>query len=139
MSRNSIRRWCRRRNPADESGQAMAEFALILPVLCLVLFGILQFGLMFFNYIDLTSAVREGARKASVLREDANGVAEAEAAIANATAVVNDDDVDISIDSQPWTQGQDIEIEAEYPYTLSIMGVEIWDGPMTAKAVVRVE
>ena len=37
------------------------EFALVLPVLLVLVTAILQFGLLFNNYITLTDAVRSGA------------------------------------------------------------------------------
>ena len=52
----------------DERGQAVTEFAVILPVLLLVLFAIFQFGIIFNNYIQVTAAAREGARKGAVNR-----------------------------------------------------------------------
>lgn len=117
----------------------MVEFAVVLPVLALILMGILQFGLLLFNYIDFTSAVREGSRKASVSREDKDGVQKTKDAIAQATSVVDDAKTSVDVDAQPWGSGEDIEINAEYPYTVSILGVEIWDGPISASTVVRVE
>jgi hypothetical protein len=50
----------------DESGQNLVEFALLLPILLLILMGIMQFGLIFNAYVTLNNAVREGARRASV-------------------------------------------------------------------------
>ena len=46
----------------------MAELAIVLPVLLVLLLGIVQFGVAFNNYISLTDAVRAGARKAAVSR-----------------------------------------------------------------------
>jgi len=46
----------------------MTEFALVLPILALLLFGVIQFGIVFNNYITLTDATRAGARKAAVSR-----------------------------------------------------------------------
>ena len=46
----------------------MAELALVLPVLLVLLLGIAQFGVVFNNYISLTDAVRAGARRAAVSR-----------------------------------------------------------------------
>lgn len=43
-------------------GQSMVEFALILPLLVLVLVGIFDIGRAFFAYIAITNAAREGAR-----------------------------------------------------------------------------
>lgn len=42
------------------------EFALILPVLCLFLFGIVQFGLAFDRKQSINSSAREGARLAAL-------------------------------------------------------------------------
>lgn len=49
------------------AGQALPEFALVLPILILILGAILQFGILFSSQIGLTNAVREAARYASVL------------------------------------------------------------------------
>ena len=49
------------------NGQALTEFALVLPVLMLVLGAILQFGLIFTSQIGITNSVREAARYGSVL------------------------------------------------------------------------
>lgn len=50
----------------NDKGQSMVEFALILPVLLLLLLGIIQFGIIFSAHIAITNAAREGARVASV-------------------------------------------------------------------------
>lgn len=49
-----------------ESGQAMVEFALVLPILLLLLCGIIDFGWMFFNQLTLNNWCREGARYTAV-------------------------------------------------------------------------
>ena len=43
----------------------MAEFALILPIALLILFGIIQFGFLFASQIGMVNALRETARYAS--------------------------------------------------------------------------
>lgn len=50
-----------------ERGQALAEFALIAPLLFLILFGIIQLGFLFGGQNGLTNAARESARYASTL------------------------------------------------------------------------
>jgi hypothetical protein len=50
----------------SENGSSSVEFALILPVLILLLFGIIEFGFVFNNYLAITHAAREGARLAAV-------------------------------------------------------------------------
>lgn len=47
-----------------QSSQALIEFALISPVLLLLLFGIIDIGRAVFYYDTLNHAVREGARAA---------------------------------------------------------------------------
>jgi len=51
-------------------GMAMVEFVLILPALLVVLFGILEFGVLFFQWQTLSNAAREGAREAIVFRKN---------------------------------------------------------------------
>ncbi|MCL5046331.1 MAG: pilus assembly protein [Actinobacteria bacterium] len=45
-----------------EKGQAMVEFALILPVLLLIIMGIMEFGRAYSAYLTIQNASREGAR-----------------------------------------------------------------------------
>jgi Flp pilus assembly pilin Flp len=45
-----------------ESGAAAVEFALVMPILFLVVFGILQYGLYFFDTLGTRQGVREAAR-----------------------------------------------------------------------------
>ncbi len=47
-------------------GQSLVEFALVLPILMFIVFGIVDFGLGIRSYISLTNATREGARFAAV-------------------------------------------------------------------------
>jgi hypothetical protein len=49
-----------------KKGQAVVETALVLPIVILILMGIIDFGIMFNNYIVLSNASRECARKAAV-------------------------------------------------------------------------
>ncbi|MEO5965014.1 MAG: TadE/TadG family type IV pilus assembly protein [Candidatus Limnocylindrales bacterium] len=50
----------------DRRGQALVEFALILPVLMLILMSIIQLGFIFGAQIGLINGVREGARYGSL-------------------------------------------------------------------------
>ena len=53
-----------------EDGQAMVEFALILPIFLLILCGIIDFGWLFYNQLSLNNDCREGARYAVVNTAD---------------------------------------------------------------------
>ena len=56
------------RHPA--SGQAMAEFAIVAPIFFLLVFGVLQLGLLFGAQNGLVDGVRDTARKAATYRVD---------------------------------------------------------------------
>ncbi|MEX2236491.1 MAG: TadE family protein [Dehalococcoidia bacterium] len=49
-----------------ERGQALVEFALVLPLLLIMLFGIIDFGRALQTYITINNASREGARFGSI-------------------------------------------------------------------------
>lgn len=49
-----------------DEAQSLAEFALIVPVFLILVFGIIDFGLGLRAYITVSQATREGARYASV-------------------------------------------------------------------------
>jgi Flp pilus assembly protein TadG len=51
----------------SESGAAMVELALALPILLLIVWGVIDFGRLLYTTNSLASAVREGARFAAVL------------------------------------------------------------------------
>ena len=55
-----------RRRQSDSRGQAMVEFALILPLFLTVLVGVIVLGIIVFYNQQLTNAAREAARFASV-------------------------------------------------------------------------
>jgi Flp pilus assembly protein TadG len=56
----------RSNSPRNHRGQALVEFALILPVFVLLLVGILDFGRAVFAFNTLNNAAREGGRVAIV-------------------------------------------------------------------------
>jgi Flp pilus assembly protein TadG len=55
-----------RRTLHAERGAAMIEFALVLPLLALILFGVLDFGKAYNYWISETHLASEGARYAAV-------------------------------------------------------------------------
>lgn len=61
------RAMCTTTKPRREAGSAAVEFALVLPILLVLLFGIINFGFIFATQISLNSSARDGAR-AGVVR-----------------------------------------------------------------------
>jgi Flp pilus assembly protein TadG len=56
-----------RLNNSIRRGQALVEFALVLPVLLILTMLIVQYGIIFYATISLTNLSREGARYAATL------------------------------------------------------------------------
>jgi Flp pilus assembly protein TadG len=56
----------RPRRARDQRGAVAVEFALIMPVLCLLVFGIIEFGFMLNRDMIVGNASRDGARAASL-------------------------------------------------------------------------
>jgi Flp pilus assembly protein TadG len=52
----------------NQKGATAVEFAIILPLLLLLIFGVIEFGLFLFNRHVITNAVREAARAGIVVR-----------------------------------------------------------------------
>jgi Flp pilus assembly protein TadG len=109
-------------------------------VLFLVLIGIFQFGQAFTDYIQVTNAARDGARKAIVSRSDANGVATVQNTVKASVWSLNTSNMGISVSpGQPWTAGQSVTVTVTYPYSISIMGVVVGSGTLTSKTTQRME
>ncbi|MEM5338101.1 TadE/TadG family type IV pilus assembly protein [Paraburkholderia azotifigens] len=58
----------RRTRDASQRGAAAIEFAIVLPLLLLVVFGIVELGIALYDKAMITNASREGARAGVVLR-----------------------------------------------------------------------
>ncbi len=83
----------------DEKGANALEFALILPVLMLIIMGIIQFGFIFYNYITIVHAAREGARWASLENSVSDVTAKAQSA-APGLIFASTPTVDVSVEQR---------------------------------------
>jgi Flp pilus assembly protein TadG len=61
-----------RRKLRHEDGAAAVEFALIVGLLAMLVFGLIEYGLAFWQVQNLRAAAREGARVAAVGGDDAD-------------------------------------------------------------------
>ncbi len=75
-------------------GQALVEFALILPLLLLIILGILEFSRVFFVYVNLANAAREGTRYGMVNPSDYDGINQR---VRDKIGIVAPEDVDILV------------------------------------------
>jgi Flp pilus assembly protein TadG len=127
-----------RRRTWTEQGQTLVEVAIVLPVLLLVLFAILQFGIVFHNYLALTDAVRVGARKGAVSRElpDPKG-----ATVAAVRAAATDLGPGLVVDvtpNAPWAPGGDVKVTGKYQYSVNIIGVVVASGWLMSSTTERI-
>ncbi len=60
----------------SRSGTSIIEFAFVLPLLIILLFGIIEFGLVLYDKAVITNASREGARAGIVAQNPRKTVAE---------------------------------------------------------------
>jgi Flp pilus assembly protein TadG len=132
-------RSCGNTNLRDERGQTLVEFALVLPLLALVLFAVIQFGIVYNNYISLTDAVRAGARKGAVSRfvSDPNGTTR-QAVVDSASGDLSTSSLGVTVTSD-WQPGDTVTVQATYPYSINLFGIVVASGNLTSRTVERVE
>ena len=142
-----------------ERGQATAEFALALPLLLTVLFGVLLFGIAFNNDEALTFATNTGAQQLSISRgittDPCNTVYTAAASAApqlhssniKFTIVLNGK-TEVSGATSPTctsgaadlVQSSNAQVTATYPCNLNIFGLKpVPNCTLTAKTTVLVQ
>ena len=120
----------------------MAEFTLVLPVLAILLFGIIQFGIVFNNYLAVTDAARAGARQAAVARYLPSGQRESKV---KSKVYASAGGLDISklkvtvSPSSGWDPGSDVTVTATYPYSIHLLGKIVKSGSLSSKTTERVE
>lgn len=120
----------------------MTEFALVLPVLALVLFGVIQFGILFNNYVTLTDGVRAGARKAAVSRQASDPKGEAIAAVKKSAGALDWTRTGASVSvspNTPWAHGSEVTVAATYPYEINLVGFVLATGLLKSETTERVE
>lgn len=120
-----------------EQGQAMVEFAVVLPLLLLLLFAIVQFGIVFNHYVALTDAVRAGSRVAAVSRFEPCPSCKAETAVRAAAPALNES-LDVQVVSS-WLPGEQVTVTGAYPYEINILGKVVSSGWLTSEVKERVE
>lgn len=135
-----------RRTARNQEGQALVEFALVLPLLLVLIMGIIQFGFLFNNYITLTDAVRVGARQAAVSRTlpdpegtTKNRVLRAANNLDTRDLVITVEPYDPNDGSATWAQGGDVTVRATYPYSINLLGFVVMSGSLKSQTIERVE
>ena len=130
------------RDIRKEHGQAAVEFALIAPLLVVVLLAVIQVGVAFHDYVTLTDAARAGARQAIVARFSGGSLTDAQQAVRNSASDLNQAKLGVNVTDPTWgTAGSVVTVTATYPYEINIplLGVSLMSGNLTATAKERLE
>lgn len=117
----------------------MVEVALVVPILLVILFGIIQFGAVYNDYVTLTDAARVGAREAAVSKNESDPEGTAEAAARGAAAGLDPAKLNIAVSATAWERGESVTVEATYPYEIDLLGFVVASGDLTSETTERVE
>ena len=124
----------------DRRGQSMVEFALVLPILLLVVFGATEFGRAWMTMNILTAAAREGARLAVVTAPDVVAVNARVTEVCTA-ARVNPTVINV-VGPDPLDLERRVTVTVQTDFTVlsaQILGTFAGTFPLTAVAVMRHE
>ena len=123
-----------------DDGQVAVEFALVVPILLVLLLGIVQMGIVFHNYITLTDAARAGARKAVVDRFTGETTTQLAQHVRDAAGDLDQDKLDVEVGlPSPLKSGSSLTVTAEYPYSISLLGFVVASGNLHSTMTDRLE
>lgn len=111
---------------SSEHGAVIVEFALVLPLLAALLFGIVEFGLLFYNKQVLTNASREGARAGIAYEQKSKIISIVEGYCDD--RLIRFDTAAIPVtnvipDPPPNSYGQDLTVAVSYNYVFLVPGL----------------
>lgn len=103
----------RRKN--GEKGQALAEFALLIPIFLILLFAIVDFGMGFHSWITVTNSAREGARLGAV---SATTEKIEERVRLTANLPKQDINMNVTVTNAQGQPGDSVVVQVDYDYDL---------------------
>lgn len=122
----------------SEQGTAVVEFALVLPLLLVIVFGIIEFSFILYNQAMITNASREGSRSGIIVQTPRKSTGEITTVVNNylnnylvsfnsgpppaPTVVVKINDVVADPSTAGLTSAQDyLTVEVSYNYDFLII------------------
>ncbi|NBJ14865.1 MAG: pilus assembly protein [Dehalobacter sp. 4CP] len=101
----------------SSNGQSLVEFALVLPIFLLLVFGVVEFGRLGYSYVTLNNAVRSGARTASLSGLDSA----IQASVADSAPLLDRNLLTIQITPIESSRhsGSNVTVSVSYPVSLT--------------------
>lgn len=130
----------RRIDIKSERGQTAVEFALVTPMLVVLLLAIIQVGIAFNSHVTVTDAARAGARQAVVARFSGASIADIEQAVRNAASDLDQSKLQVVVADPTWNvPGSDVTVTVTYPYQINLLGWVVASGNVTSTMTERLE
>ncbi len=115
----------------SERGAAAVEFAILLPVLLMLVLGTIEFGRAYNAQITLTNAARDGVRVMAIANDPGGAQTAAKNAAASVSTTIPTSDVTLS--TNVCSTGAQVTLTIKY--TLSTITGIAGPFPMTGKGV----
>ena len=122
-----------------ESGAGLAEFALVLPLLIIILFGIIEFGIAFNRAQAVEAAAREGARLASISTSTQGDITARVNASLAGIPLQNPANVTVAPGGCAGREGQAVTVTVTTDHALDIPLVPLPAVTLSGQAVFRCE
>jgi Flp pilus assembly protein TadG len=106
-----------------EEGAAAVEFALVLPILLMIVFGIIEFGLVLYNQEVITNASREGARYGIIIGSPRPAAGEIQGVVNNylTNAGLTAGNATVNVAGAQGASGNDLTVSVLYPYDFLVL------------------
>ncbi len=131
----------RRRSDPSRRGVAAVEFAMVVPIFVVFIFGMIEFGRILMVQQTLINGSREGARQAVLEGATEDGVVEIVSEYLQAASInVPSDYVSVSPDPADVRGNEKITVSISVPFAeVSWMPPFIYDGNLQATTTMRSE
>ncbi|MGH7500909.1 MAG: TadE family protein [Longimicrobiales bacterium] len=124
----------KRAHGRGEAGQALVEFAIIMPILLILVLGLVEFSRAWFNYQVMVDAAREGARTGAVYNPPTTiGTIQNKINTQLAAAGMDTLNATITITGFQGGTAQPLTVAIAYPFALRWIGSFLgWTGAQTS-------